>query len=80
MRPEREPEQPQRELFQVELEQLVDLHRPLVQLGMRIAWASFERTLGATYHPTHGAPDISTRLMVALHYLKYRHDLSGENG
>jgi hypothetical protein len=36
MRPKREPEQPQRELFQVELEQLIDLHHPLVQLGMRI--------------------------------------------
>jgi IS5 family transposase len=35
--------------------------------------------LGATYHPTHGAPGISTRLMVALHYLKYQHDLSDEN-
>jgi IS5 family transposase len=79
MRPKREPEQPQRELFQVELEQLIDLHHPLVQLGMRIDWASFERTLGATYHPTQGAPGISTRLMVALHYLKYQHDLSDEN-
>jgi len=79
MRPKREPKQPQRELFQVELEQLIDLHHPLVQLGMRIDWASFELALGATYHPTHGAPGIQTRLMVALHYLKYQHDLSDEN-
>ncbi len=79
MRPKRESEQPQRELFQVELKQLIDLRHPLVQLGMRIDWASFELALGATYHPTHGAPGISTRLMVALHYLKYQHDLSDEN-
>ena len=79
MRPMREPDQPQRKLFQVELEQMIDLHHPLVQLGMRIDWASFEEMLGATYHPTHGAPGISTRLMVALHYLKYQHDLSDEN-
>ena len=79
MRPKRESEQPQRELFQVELKQLINLHHPLVQLGMRIDWASFELALGATYHPTHGAPGISTRLMVALHYLKYQHDLSDEN-
>jgi len=32
MRPKREQKQPQRELFQVELEQLIDLHHPLVQL------------------------------------------------
>jgi IS5 family transposase len=41
-------------------------------------WSSFEQTLGSTYHPTQGAPGISTRLMVTLHYLKYRHDLSDE--
>jgi IS5 family transposase len=79
MRPKREPEQVQRELFEVELEQMIDMHHPLVRLGMRIDWASFEAVLGATYHPTQGAPGISTRLMVALHYLKYRHDLSDEN-
>src|ERR1035441_2564522 len=79
MRPKREPEQPQRELFQVELEQMIDMHHPLVRLGMCIGWVSFEEALGATYHPTHGAPGISTRLMVALHYLKYQRDLSDEN-
>jgi hypothetical protein len=79
MRPKREPEQPQRELFQAELEQMIDLHHRLVCLGMCIDWASFEEALGATYHPTQGAPGISTRLMVALHYLKYQHDLSDEN-
>ncbi len=79
MRPKSEPKQPQRELFQVELEQIIDAHHPLVQLGMSIDWTAFEQTLGSTYHPTHGAPGISTRLMVALHYLKYQHDLSDEN-
>ena len=79
MRPKREQEQPQYELFQVELEQLIDAHHPLVCLGMRIDWLSFEQALGATYHPTQGAPGISTRLMVALHYLKYQHDLSDED-
>src|SRR5208337_3532635 len=79
MRPKREPEQPQRELLQVELEQIIDTLHPLVRLGMRIDWVSFEEALGATYHPTHGAPGISTRLMVALHYLKYQTDLSDED-
>jgi hypothetical protein len=48
----REPEQPQRELFQVELEQVVDLDHPLVCLGRCIDWVSFEEALEATYHPT----------------------------
>ena len=79
MRPKCEPEQPQRELFQIDLEQLIDIGHPLVGLGLCIDWQSFEQTLGSTYHPSQGAPGISTRLMVALHYLKYQHDLSDED-
>jgi IS5 family transposase len=79
MRPKKEQDQPQRELFQVDLELLIDMNHPLVRLGLCIDWASFEQALGATYHPTQGAPGISTRLMVALHYLKYQHDLSDED-
>ena len=79
MRPKREPEQVPRELFEVELEQMIDMHHGLVRLGMCIDWVPFEQALGATYHPTQGAPGIRTRRMVALHYLKYQHDLSDEN-
>jgi IS5 family transposase len=79
MQPKGEPKQPQQELFQVDLEQLIDMSHPLVRLGLFIDWQSFELTLGGTYHPSQGAPGISTRLMVALHYLKYQHDLSDED-
>ena len=53
--------------------------RTLVRLGLSMDWSSFEQTLGSTYHPSQGAPGISTRLMVALHYLKYQQDLSDED-
>ena len=79
MRPRNEPQHPQRELFQVDLEQLIDSCHPLVQLAQTISWESCDALLGRTYHPTQGAPGISTRLMVALHYLKYQHDLSDED-
>jgi transposase, IS5 family len=79
MRPKGEPKHPQRELFQIDLEQLIDTSHPLVRLGVSIDWSSFEQTLGGTYHPSQGAPGISTRLMVALHYLKYQLDLSDED-
>src|ERR1700688_2694943 len=79
MGPKREPKQPQRELFQIDLEELIDMSPPLVRLGHFIDWQLFEQTLGSTYHSRHGAPGISTRLMVALHYLKYQHDLSDED-
>src|SRR5208283_391208 len=78
MRPKSEPQEVERELFQSELEQIIDLGHALVRLGMNIDWAWFEAALGATYHPTQGAPGTATRLMVALHYLKYQHDLSDE--
>jgi transposase, IS5 family len=79
MGPHREPKQPQREMFQVDLEQLIDMQHPLVLLGQCIDWSCLEATLGATYHPSQGAPGLRTRLMVALHYLKYQHDLSDED-
>ena len=79
MRPKSEPKQPQRELFQIDLEQLIDMNHPLVRLGQYIDWDCFAATLGGSYHPTQGAPGISTRLMVALHYLKYQSDLSDED-
>jgi len=63
-------------MFRVELEHLVDQQHPLVRLGQKINWSIFDESLGASYHPTQGAPGINTRLMVSLHYLKYQHDLS----
>lgn len=78
MKPKKTAHQPQRELFQVELSFLVDASHPLVKLGSRINWVAFEELLEPTYHDKTGAPGIDTRLMVALHYLKYRHDLSDE--
>lgn len=71
-RPKNEPKYPRRELLQSELEQIIDLHLPPVRFRRCVDWASFEETLGATYHPAHGAPGGSTRLMKALHYLKVR--------
>jgi len=39
-------------LLQIELEQLIGLHHRLVQVGMRIDWASLELAKGATL-PDH---------------------------
>jgi IS5 family transposase len=61
-----------------ELEGLADPSHPLVKLGAQINWAAFDELLGATHTPGLGAPGANTRLMVALHYLKYQHDLSDE--
>jgi IS5 family transposase len=78
MKPKKSVPSPQREMFRVELSFLVDAEHPLVKLGGKIDWTRFEELLEATYHATQGAPGVDTRLMVALHYLKYQHDLSDE--
>jgi transposase, IS5 family len=78
MKPKAPVRQAQRELFRVELDQLVDPGHALVKLGRQINWAGFDESLGQTYAAANGAPGVSTRLMVALHYLKYQHDLSDE--
>jgi IS5 family transposase len=78
MKPKALVHQAQRELFRVELEHLVDAGHPLVKLGRQIAWEVFTERLGQTYAAANGAPGVRTRLLVALHYLKYQHDLSDE--
>ncbi len=78
MKPKPQVRQAQRELFRVELEQLVDAEHPLVKLGRQMDWAVFTERLGQTYAATNGAPGVNSCLLVALHYLKYQHDLSDE--
>ena len=52
MRPKNEPRHPQRELFQIDLEQLIDLVHPLAVLAQKIDWKQFDLLLGSSYHPT----------------------------
>jgi IS5 family transposase len=63
-------------MFRDELAGLVDLEHPLVKLGEKIDWAVFEEPLGRTTDGKTGAPGINTRLIVALHYMKYQYNLS----
>lgn len=61
-----------------ELARLINAEHPLVKLAQAIDWRSFDEQFGVSYSSGTGRPGISTRLMVALHYLKYTHDLSDE--
>jgi IS5 family transposase len=71
---------PQGALFRTELLHLVDPAHPLVRLAGEIDWAGFETAPGAAYADSKvGRPPAPTRLLVALHYLKYAFDLSDEN-
>jgi transposase, IS5 family len=69
----------QKDLFRVELVQIIDHGHRLVKLANVVDWDRFEELFGSTYCPDNGRPAVSTRLMVALHYLKYTHNLSDDD-
>ena len=69
----------QRELFRVELVQIIDSGHGLVKLANVVDWDQLEKVFGATFCPDNGRPAISTRLMVALHYLKFTYNLSDDD-
>jgi transposase, IS5 family len=69
----------QQDLFHIELSQIIDRKHSLVKLATVVDWEQLEKAFGSTYCPDNGRPAISTRLMVALHYLKYTHNLSDDN-
>ncbi len=75
----RECEEPQVELFKVELTRFLDLEHPMVKLADRIEWEAFHEAFDAMWSDGKGRPAIDTRLMVSLHYLKYTFDLSDED-
>ena len=79
MKPKRsEQKNRQIELFRVELEKIISPRHKLVKLSRAVDWNRLEEVFGATYCPVNGRPAVSTRLMVALHYLKYTYNLSDE--
>jgi IS5 family transposase len=79
MKPKKSPVQErQGHLFRVELSRIVDRGHGLVKLAEAVDWHRLDEMFGSTYCPDNGRPGVNTRLMVALHYLKYTHNLSDE--
>jgi IS5 family transposase len=64
--------------FKSDLIAIIDSNRSLVSPTDKIDWQQFEKSLHPTYVPEKGAPAINTRLMVALHILKFQHNLSDQ--
>ena len=74
------------ELFQAHFDQQLNPRHELVQLARKLAlspegidWGRFEASFAGCYYPDFGAPAKASRLMVGLHYLKYRFDESDES-
>lgn len=72
------PAVPQKNLFLIPLDRLIDTSHPLAKLSGQINWEAFDNAFGGLYSPGMGRPAKPTRLMVGLHYLKHTHDLSDE--
>lgn len=77
MKPQKLKRDPQFDLFKIELNRIVNVQHPLVKLAQQMDWKAFDQKF-ETHFSDEGRPAIATRLMVALHYLKYTHDLSDE--
>ena len=71
-------ENPQMDLFRVELSKIIDMNHYLVKLARMARWKRLDKIFGSTYCTDRGRPGVSTRLMVSLHYLKYTHKLSDQ--
>jgi len=80
MKPKRaKQENPQSNLFQSELINMINPSHSLVKLSKTIDWDKLDEVFGKSYCVDNGRPAISTRLMVSLHYLKYTFNLSDED-
>lgn len=67
-------------LFEDLFENVLDMTHPLCRLREAINWKGFDLKVGALFGDTKKRrPPIPTRLMVALHYLKYAYNLSDED-
>ncbi len=69
----------QRDLFRVEFERIVDPTHGMSKLANVVDWDRLDELFGSTYCLDNGRLAVSTRLMVALHYLKYTYNLSDED-
>lgn len=79
MKPRPISHDPQGDLFKTELNRIIDMNHPLICLGANVDWERFDEAFGKTYHENNGRPGSNTRLLVALHYLKYTFNLSDED-
>ncbi len=79
MKPRQISHDPQGDLFKTELDRMINMNHSMVHLEREVDWERFDEVFGETYHENNGRPGSSTRLLVALHYLKYTFNLSDED-
>lgn len=78
MRPPKQSETGQTDMFQARLDQILNLDHELVRLARLIDWRFIEARCGAAYSEAVGHPPLPTRLMAGLAILKHTYNLSDE--
>lgn len=78
MKPKKQEQKSQYEMFETRLERLCASKHPLVVLAKAIDWTVFEESYGELYSDK-GRPGVPTRVMVGLHYLKHTFNVSDES-
>lgn len=66
-------------LHSVPLNTFLDPLHELVLLAMLLNWKALESRFGAQFKTGRGRPPVATRVMIALHLLKYLYDESDES-
>lgn len=74
----RKPSQPTPPAGATPLRKMLDPQHSLYMLAEAINWPVFDEQFGPLYADGVGRPALSTRLMVALHYIKHIYDLSDD--
>jgi transposase, IS5 family len=74
----RKPPQPTPPAGAMPLRKMLDPQHSLYMLAGAINWPGFDEQFGPLYADGVGRPALSTRLVVALHYIKHLYDLSDD--
>ncbi|WP_139101501.1 transposase, partial [Marinomonas spartinae] len=77
MKPRQTKQDPQKDLFQPQLIDIINPNHALVRLAKVLDWDRLDTELG-THFATVGAAALPTRLMVGLLYLQHLYNLSDE--
>jgi IS5 family transposase len=67
------------DLFRSSLEQILNRKHPLYVLANKIDGNRFDKSFGELYVKRQGRPELPTRLVVGLHYLKHAYNESDES-
>lgn len=77
MRPKKQVDAGQQELFRNRLDQIINMKHPLARLSELVDWERLHEQF-SPYYAAEGRPGLSIRLMIGLHLLKHIYALSDE--